>query len=134
MKKRIVLHFPTHLVDKPIISNLVRDFGLEFNILKAEVNPKEEGVLVLEIEGADNKVKKGMDYLKKTGLGIQPLSQDVVMDKDKCVDCAVCIPLCPTAALEKDPKTQEVKFNQEKCIACGICIKVCPYHAMNISF
>ena len=134
MKKRIVLHFPTHLVDKPIVSNLVKDFNLEFNILKAEVNPKEEGVLVLEIQGKNNNVKKGMDYLRNTGVGIQLLSQDIVMDRDKCVDCTVCIPLCPTQALEKDPKTQKVRFKQEKCIACGICIKACPYHAMSISF
>ena len=133
MKKRIVLHFPRQLVDKPIVYKLVKEFNLEFNILKAEVNPKEEGVLVLEIEGKDSDYKKGLDYLSSVGVRIQPLSEDVIMDKDKCVDCGVCIPLCPTSALERDEVSQEVRFLQDKCIACGICIKACPYQAMSIS-
>ncbi|MBN2121267.1 MAG: 4Fe-4S binding protein [Candidatus Omnitrophica bacterium] len=133
MKKRVVLHFPTGLVDKPIVYRLVKDFDLEFNILKAEVNPKEEGVLVLEIKGDDQNYKKGLAYLKSSGVKTQSLSEDVAMDKNKCVDCTVCIPLCPTQALEQNPKTLEVNFIQEKCIACGICIKACPYAAMSIS-
>jgi L-aspartate semialdehyde sulfurtransferase ferredoxin len=134
MKKRIVLHFPIPLVDKPIISRLVKDFGLELNILKAQVNPNKEGLLVLEVQGPDKEYKKALDYLKKTGVDVQPLSKDVIMDRDKCVDCTACIPLCPTSALEQDPKTLEVRFIKEKCIACGICIKACSYKAMSISF
>lgn len=133
MKKRIVLHFPRTLVDKPIVYRLVKDFNLEFNILKAEVNPREEGVLVLEITGTGQDFQKGIDYLKLAGVKIQPLSEDVVMNKDKCVDCTVCVPLCPTSALEIDEKTKEVNFVEEKCIACGICIKACPYGAMSIT-
>ena len=133
MKKRIVLHFPRDLVDKPIVYQLVRKFNLEFNILKAEVNPKEEGVLVLEVQGDSPDYKKGLEYLKSSGVTIQPLSEDVTMDRQKCVDCTVCIPLCPTKALEEDPQTHQVKFIKEKCIACGICIKACPYAAMSIS-
>lgn len=133
MRKRIVLHFPKRLVDKPIVYRLVKDFDLEFNILKAEVNPKQEGVLVLEIQGNDQNYKKGLEYLKSSGVKIQLLSEDVMMDKAKCVECTVCIPLCPTAALEQDPDTLKVRFIQEKCIACGICIKACPYGAMSIS-
>ena len=32
-KKRIVLHFPHKLIDKPIAYNLVKDYNLVFNIL-----------------------------------------------------------------------------------------------------
>jgi len=133
VKKRIVLHFPRRLVDKPIVYKLVKEFNLEFNILKAEVNPKEEGVLVLEIEGKDSDYKKGLDYLSSVGVKIQPLSEDVIMDRDKCVDCGVCVPLCPTSALKRNEHTLQIEFIQDKCIACGICIKACPYQAMNIS-
>ncbi|HDN86234.1 MAG: (Fe-S)-binding protein [Candidatus Omnitrophota bacterium] len=132
-KKRVVLHFPKELVDKPIVYKLVKEFSLEFNILKAEVNPREEGVLVLEIKGEDTDLERGMEYLKKTGVKVQPLSQDVSMDKNKCVDCTVCIPLCPTQALVRN-QNFEVEFIKERCIACGICISVCPYKAMSIRF
>ena len=49
MTKKIVLRFPQNLVDQPIICRLVKDFDLEFNILRASVTPEEEGLLVLEL-------------------------------------------------------------------------------------
>ena len=134
VEKRIVLHFPKELVDKPLVFRLVRDFDLEFNILKAEVSPKEEGLLVLELKGEAANYKKGVQFLEKEGVGIQPLSKDVSMDRSKCVDCTVCVPLCPTKALVTDRETFKVEFIKEKCIACGICITACPYNAMEISF
>ncbi len=134
IKRRVVLHFPKELVDKPIVYRLVKDFDLEFNILKAEVSPKEEGVLVLEIKGNDEEFLKGIEYLKNTGVKVQPLSQDVSMDRSRCVDCGVCIPLCPTQALVRNKVSWEVEFIKERCIACGICVSGCPYKAMSIKF
>jgi len=49
VSKRIVLHFPKRMVDRPIVSRLVKDYDLDFNILKALVTPEEEGLLVLEL-------------------------------------------------------------------------------------
>jgi Fe-S-cluster-containing dehydrogenase component len=132
-KTRIVLHFPKELVDKPIVYRLVKDFDLIFNILKAEVNPKEEGILVLELEGKEENYKRGIEYLKKEGVSVQLLSQDIFMDRDRCVDCTVCISLCPTNALVRQVDWH-VEFIKEKCIACGMCLKACPYGAMKMSF
>ena len=45
MKKyseRIVLHFPHRLVDQPIVYKLIKDYDLQFNILKAYVTPREK--------------------------------------------------------------------------------------------
>ncbi|MCM8823393.1 MAG: 4Fe-4S binding protein [Candidatus Omnitrophica bacterium] len=134
IEKKIVLHFPKEMVDKPIVFRLVKDFDLEFNILKAEVNPREEGVLVLSLKGEEENYNKGINYLKNEGVRVQPLSQDISMDKDRCVSCTVCIPLCPTQAFVKDEKNFEVNFMKDKCIACGICILACPYRAMKLSF
>ena len=39
ISKRIVLHFPKRLVDRPIVSRLVKDYNLDFNILKALITP-----------------------------------------------------------------------------------------------
>ncbi|MBU2257859.1 MAG: NIL domain-containing protein, partial [Candidatus Omnitrophica bacterium] len=65
--KRIVLHFPQRLVDKPIVYKLIRDFNLEFNILKAYVTPQEEGLMVLELKGKDEDYQKGIKYLESSG-------------------------------------------------------------------
>ena len=134
VSKRIVLHFPKRLVDRPIVSRLVRDFDLEFNILKALVTPEEEGLLVLELSGEQEEYDKGIRYLAETGVKIQSLSQDVLRNEARCTHCGVCITICPSGAFELDPITRQVDFYNEKCVACGLCIKACPPRAMEVHF
>jgi len=132
--RRIVLHFPHRLVDQPIVCRLVKDCNLDFNILKASVTPKEEGLVVLELIGKESDIKKGMEYLKKTGVRTQPLSRDVTRDDDRCTHCGACVTVCPVAAFELDPATKKVIFYKDRCIACELCIKACPPRAMEIKF
>ena len=132
VSKRIVLHFPRHLVDQPIVYRLIKDHNLEFNILKASVTPKEEGLLVLELSGGPEDYDKGLKYLTDAGVRIQSLSQNVVRDEARCTHCGACVTLCPTAAFEVDHLSRRVRFDDAKCIACGICIKACPPRAMEV--
>jgi ferredoxin len=134
ISKRIVLHFPQRLVDKPIVYRLIKDYNLEFNILKAYVTPQEEGLMVLELKGQDAEYEKGMEYLRASGVKIQPLSEDIVRNGDKCTDCGVCVTVCPAQALVVDPANRKVIFHEDKCIACELCIKICPTHAMEVHF
>ena len=134
VSKRIVLHFPRRLVDRPIVSRLVRDFHLDFNILKASVTPEEEGLLILELSGKQEDYDKGIRYLTKTGVRIQSLSQDVIRNEERCTHCGACITVCPTGAFELEPATRRVNFINEKCLACGLCIKACPPRAMELHF
>ena len=132
--KRIVLRFPRRLVDRPIVSCLVKDFNLDFNILKASVTPEEEGLLVLEVSGEQEDYDKGIKYLTKTGVRIQSLSQDVTRNEERCTHCGACITICPTGAFELEPLTRQVNFLNEKCLACELCIKACPPRAMELHF
>ena len=134
ISKRIVLHFPNRLVDQPIVCKLVKDYDLQFNILKAYVTPQEEGLMVLELTGEDANFNKGIEYLESCGVRIQPLSQDVIRNETKCTDCGVCIPICPTSALVVDSLTRKVHFYDNKCIACELCVKICPPRAMEVHF
>ncbi len=134
VSKRIVLHFPMRLVDRPIVSRLVRDYNLDFNILKASVTPEEEGLLVLELSGEQSDYDKGIRYLIETGVRIQALSQDVTRNEERCTHCGACITICPTDAFELEPLTRRVNFYNEKCLACEICIKACPPRAMELHF
>jgi L-aspartate semialdehyde sulfurtransferase ferredoxin len=132
LAKRIVLHFPHRLVDQPIVYKLVKEYDLKFNILKAYVTPQEEGLMVLELSGKEESFKKGLEYLQESGVKIQPLSEDVTRNEAKCTHCGVCVPICPTNALEVDPVTRKINFHAKKCIACEFCIKICPTRAMEI--
>jgi len=134
VSKRIVLHFPRRLVDRPIVSRLVRDYNLDFNILKAFFTPEEEGLMVLEISGEQKDYDEGVRYLTTTGVRIQSLSQDVTRNDERCTHCGACITICPAGAFELEPSTRRVNFYNEKCLACELCIKACPPRAMELHF
>jgi len=134
VSKRIVLHFPKRLVNRPIISRLIKDYDLEFNILKASVTQEEEGLMVLELKGEQKEYDNGISFLIKTGVRIQSLSQDVTCNEERCTSCGACITICPTGAFELEPQTRRVIFYNDKCIACGLCIKACPPRAMEVHF
>ena len=131
-KKRVVLSYPPHLVDQPIISRLVKDYDLMVNIMRARITPKEQGRLTLEITGKRAALEAGIEYLKEMGVEIQPMAQDVRRHEDRCIHCTACISICPTKALEIDRAKMEVSFKRDRCIACELCIPVCPYRAMEI--
>ncbi len=134
VSKRVVLHFPPRLVDRPIVYRLVKDYDLEFNILKASVTPEEEGLMVVELSGEQGDYDGGIEYLTTNGVRIQSLSQDVIRNEERCTHCGACIIICPTRAFEVDPVTRQIRFLDEKCVACGICIKACPPRAMEVHF
>ena len=134
VSRKIVLKFPQDMVDEPIVCGLVKRYNLEFNILKAHVTPKEEGRMVLEINGEQDSFNQGMQYLKDVGVGVQPLSLDIVRDDDRCIHCGACTAVCPSGALALDRETWMVNFNNDKCIACELCIKACPVRVMEVHF
>jgi ferredoxin len=134
ISRRVVLHFPRHLVDQPVVYRLVKDYNLEFNILKALVTPEEGGLLVLELSGEQRDYEQGLQYLAGIGVRIQPLSQNVIRNEARCTHCGACITICPTGAFSLELPSRRVDFQAEKCIACGLCIKPCPPRAMEVRF
>ncbi|MBP1731712.1 MAG: 4Fe-4S ferredoxin iron-sulfur binding domain protein [Deltaproteobacteria bacterium] len=134
MKKRVILRFKRNTIDKPIVYRLVKDFDLVFNILRANVSPKAESMMVMEIEGDDTKFAQGMEYLRSSNIAIEPIEQDINRDEDRCVHCGLCTSVCAPEALAIDRETMKVAFDYEKCVACELCVKVCPVRAMHVYF
>ena len=133
-KKRIVLNYPSHLVDQPVISKLVKDYDLVVNIMRARITPKEQGRLVLELTGKKVGMEAGLKYLSETVVEVQSLAQDVKWHEERCTHCTACISICPSKALDVKRPEMTVSFNRDRCIACEFCIPVCPYQAMEILF
>ena len=134
LKKRYVLTFPTNLLHEPITYHLIKDYDLIVNILRARVNPSEEGLLVLELEGGKSKLDEAVKYLQDLGVELQPLGRDIRWNEKACIHCTACIAICPTGAFKVDNKTRKVTFDKDKCIACELCVKACPYDAIEIEF
>ncbi len=132
VSKKIVLHFPQQSIDKPIVSALIRDYALDFNILKASISPGEEGLMILELTGAQKDYDRGIKYLQEVGLEIQSLSQDVLRNEERCTHCGACITMCPTRAFSLDLGTRKVNFDNSRCIVCELCVRACPPRAMEL--
>ncbi len=132
--RMLILRFPKEIVDKPIITNLVRDYNLTFNILKAQIFPRKEGMLVLELQGDRKDYDRGIQYLEDVGVEIEPVAQGIRRDDEKCYQCGACTSVCPTGALHIKRPEMEVLFESERCSACELCVKTCPSRAMIVTF
>ncbi len=132
--KMLVLRFPREIVDKPIISNLVRNYDLTFNILKAQIYPRKEGIVVLELCGNQKDFKRGLQYMKDIGVRVEPVAQGIRRDEEKCYQCGACTAVCPTGALHIKRPEMLVLFESERCSACELCVKTCPARAMIVTF
>ena len=131
--RRIVMHFPPTLIDEPIISALVKTHDLGFNILRASITPRQEGVMVLVLEGTEDALDAALKDAQNKGVRIEPLEMEIVRNEDKCTECGACVNICPTEALAIDLQTRHVSFDPDKCIACELCVPVCPPGAMQIA-
>ncbi len=133
ISKKIMLIFPKEISSKPFTSNLSKQYNLTFNIMSAQIFPRQEGRLILELSGEENDFENGINYLKTNGISIQFIEDNITIDYDKCYHCGFCLPVCPTNALMiKDKKTMKIELNKSDCIACGYCVKVCPVKAIEL--
>lgn len=133
-KNKIVCFFSEAQSEQPIIYRLVKDHDLIINILKADINPRKEGYLVVELGGLKKNYEAGIRYLKDIGVRVEPLSQSIIWHEDTCVQCGACTSFCPTGALDIDRETMEVSFDNSKCVICGMCLDSCPTHAIDVHF
>jgi len=128
----LILHFPTREVEKPVVCNLTKLYDLTFNILKATILPRKEGIMVLELTGSKKNFKAGVQYLKDQGVLVKNASQEVTRDEDSCIHCGACTAVCPTGALSVKRPEMQVLFDKKKCSVCELCIHACFTRAMKI--
>ena len=75
--RRIELDFPADQVTKPVIYELVTRFDLTPNIRRANVT-SDFGYIQLEISGLTENLEKGIKFLNKRGIRVEPLEKDVL--------------------------------------------------------
>ena len=131
-KTRVVLSFPPSKVEEPVTYHLVKDHGLMVNILRAAIDPHKQGWMIVELSGEESQLSQGFNYLEKAGVTIEPLTQEIKHQEDRCTSCTACVPICPTGALDVDRENWLVSYDAEKCVVCLSCVDACPYKAIDI--
>lgn len=76
-KTRVKFSFPPKLIKDPIIYLVGKNFKLVTNIRRAEVE-ENKGWVILELEGEEAEIKKGLDWVAKQGVRVDPVTGDVV--------------------------------------------------------
>ncbi len=132
--KVLLLRFPREIVNEAIVVNLVKRFDLTFNILKATIYPRKEGLMVMELTGNRKNYKSGVRYLKDLGVKVESISQDIKRNEEACFHCGACTAVCPTGALYIERPEMTVAFDKERCSACELCVIACPAKAMEVNF
>jgi len=77
MKKRVKLTFPQHLIKEPVIFTMAKKYDVMPNIRRARVT-ETVGEMVLELEGAEENLVKGIHSLKDQGIDVELVEGDVI--------------------------------------------------------
>ena len=75
--KRVRFTFPSELIKEPVIYKLGMDFEIVTNIRRADVRDSM-GWVVLELEGDDEIIKNGLDWVASTGVRVDPVGGDMI--------------------------------------------------------
>jgi hypothetical protein len=69
--------FPQKLIKEPIIYNLGRKFNVVTNIRRADVS-ENKGWVVLELDGNEQDIEKGIDWVVGKGVRVDPVVGDIM--------------------------------------------------------
>lgn len=77
MKKRVKLTFPQHLIKEPVIFIMAKKYDVMPNIRRARVT-ETVGEMVLELEGIEENLDKGIKSLRDQGIMVELVEGDIV--------------------------------------------------------
>ncbi|MBN2897237.1 MAG: 4Fe-4S binding protein [Clostridia bacterium] len=130
MKSKLLITFPNTTGDKPIVYNLIKNYDLKINIIKASFDFNFRGSLFVEVDGSSENIARGLEYVEQEGVLADFINSTITVDRAVCVECGLCTSACQSQALSLDQE-QSLVFQNSKCIGCNLCIKVCPSRAIS---
>ncbi len=77
IKKMVKLVFSQELIKQPVTFEMAKKFDVMPNIRRANVT-ETVGEIILDLEGEEKNIKKGIDYLVKKGVVVEPIVGDIV--------------------------------------------------------
>jgi L-aspartate semialdehyde sulfurtransferase ferredoxin len=120
------LRFLPSIVNKAIMSDAIKLYDIDFNILRANITPRG-GKMLVEISGPQE--EECIHYIEERGIQVTPIMKVVKKESEKCIDCGACVSLCPVRAICVQDDWG-IDIDNQICIACGFCINSCPTKAI----
>ncbi len=77
IKRRVKFTFPQKLITEPLIYQLGKKYEIVTNIRRADVR-EDMGWVVLELEGGEDEIASGLEWVAEYGVRVDPVSGDVV--------------------------------------------------------
>ena len=127
---RLRLIYSPDVVEKPILASVILKTGIPINILEAKVNA-QKGELIVSVPVKDRELEKVVNLFKEAGVDVQPFTNTLQIDYERCISCGACISPCPTKALRFKPDWT-IEFDEDRCVACRTCVNACPVGAITI--
>ncbi len=76
-KRQVTFTFPQKLIKEPVIYDLSHKFEIVTNIRRADITASK-GWVVLELEGEEPEIERGLFWVKSTGVRVDPVVGDIV--------------------------------------------------------
>jgi ABC-type methionine transport system ATPase subunit len=77
MKMRVKLTFPQDLIKEPVIFTMSKRFEIIPNIRRARITDTV-GEMILELDGQEDQVNSGVQYLRDQGIEVELIEGDIV--------------------------------------------------------
>lgn len=77
MRTRVKLTFPQDQIKEPILFTTAKKFDIMPNIRRARVT-ETVGEVVLELEGKEENINQGIDYMKQQGVDVELVEGDIL--------------------------------------------------------
>jgi len=71
IEKKYRIHFPLAQISAPIVTHLVTDYDLSPNLLRADIDAKNGGWLVVGLTGQKPQLEAALSWLRGQGLGVE---------------------------------------------------------------
>jgi ferredoxin len=131
MKTKFLINFPATQSQEPVVYNLIADYNLKVNILKASIDINLQGHMLAEIDGQSDKISEAIEYLEKIGIEVDFVKSTIHRIENKCVDCGLCTAVCGSKALRIGNDTGwKLEYEDSRCVGCNLCIQACPLQAI----
>ncbi|MFQ5860494.1 MAG: NIL domain-containing protein [Dehalococcoidia bacterium] len=76
-KRRVKFTFPPEYITEPVIYQLGHQFQVVTNIRRADVR-EDVGWVILELEGDEEEIDRGLDWIKAQNVRVDPVSGDII--------------------------------------------------------